>query len=236
MRTAGGAYFREDRTPGRVRVRRKVDLLVERSLNSNANVNNSQPEFKDPFAPAGPNIPTFNPPAALNGPRGSMGGNIAPNQTVPSDNIGQISQRLNTLTTSVGQLLALQTQQHMHVTNSGLPNGQMMNGNNQQQQEMGHNQIHPHPMQSNANMMGHGLPNRPDLRTPSRAPNPPMRTWSAGTIDLPMRPSETGSLGRSNDKRRSVTGGPIPGGLMRRESAGVCAQNDRSISGSHLIY
>lgn len=41
-----------------------------------------------------------------------------------------------------------------------------------------------------------------------------------------MRPSDTGSLGRSNDRmrdqRRSVTGGAIAGpGLMRRESTGV---------------
>ena len=211
-------------------VHRKVNLLVERSLNTNNNPHmmNSQPEFKDPFAPAGLNTQPFNAPAS-NGFRGSMSGNIAPNQTAPSDDIGQISQRLNTLTTSVGQLLALQTQQHVRATNSNIVNAQKTGGNNhQQQQDLAHNQMHPHPMQSNANnMLGHGLPNRPDLRTPSRAPIPPMRTWSAGTLDLPMRPSDSGSLGRSNDlmrdKRRSVTGGPIAAGLMRRESTGVCA-------------
>lgn len=214
-------------------VHRKVNLLVERSLNSNANINNSQPEFKDPFASTGANVQTFNAPA-LNGPRASMG-NIAPNQAVPSDDIGQISQRLNTLTSSVGQLLALQTQQHMHVANAGLANGQMMGGANQKLQEMGHNQILAHPMPPN-NMLAHGLSNRPDLRQQSRAPNQPVRTWSAGILDLPKRPSETGSLGRSNDKpRRSVTGGPIPG-LMRRESAGVRAKNYQIATVSDFRY
>lgn len=211
-------------------VHRKVNLLVERSLNNTSNNSisnsNSQPEFKDPFAPN--NSQGFNPPA-LNGSRASMGGNIAPNQAAPSDDIGQISQRLNTLTTSVGQLLALQTQQHINTTNGGLPNGQIMGVNNHHhQQDISPNQMISPTLQSNSNMLGHGLPNRPELRPSPRAPNPPMRTWSAGTLDLPMRPSDNGSLGRSNDmlrdKRRSVTGNVISGGpLMRRESTGVSA-------------
>ena len=201
-------------------VHRKVNILVERSQNANIN---SQPEFKDPFAPSNTNVQQFNSPA-LNGPRGSMGG-IAPNQISSSDDIGQISQRLNTLTTSVGQLLALQTQQHIQSTNSSFSNGQM-GGNNQQQQQqdLAPNQMLSPPPQSS--LMGHGLPNRPDMRGPPvRGPSQPMRTWSAGNLDLPMRPSDSGSLGRSNDilnKRRSVTAGAIGGaGLMRRESAGV---------------
>jgi hypothetical protein len=215
-------------------VHRKVNLLVERSLDANNNATiSSQPEFKDPFAPStNANSKSFNSPA-LNVPRGSMGG-IAPNQVSSSDDIGQISQRLNTLTTSVGQLLALQTQQHIQSTNSGLSNGQMgsnnhgnNHGNNQQQlQDLAPNQMLSPPLQPG--MLGHGLPNRPDMRgPPARGSNPPMRTWSAGNLDLPMRPSESGSLGRSNDilnKRRSITGGPAGGtGLTRRESAGVCA-------------
>lgn len=207
-------------------VHRKVNLLVERSLDNNANhVNNtnlsSQPEFKDPFASGNPQPFNVSP---MNVARASMSGAIAPNQSAPSDDIGQISQRLNTLTTSVGQLLALQTHQRIQTTNVGMPNGQIMGGNNLHQ-DLAPNQMLPPPMQSNANNLGHGLPTRPDLRQP-RAPNPPMRTWSAGTLDLPMRPSDTGSLGRSNDRmrdqRRSVTGGAIAGpGLMRRESTGV---------------
>lgn len=200
-------------------VHRKVNILVERSL-SNPNMN-SQPEFKDPFAPSSANSQSFNS-TSLNGARGSMGG-IAPNQVSSFDDIGQISQRLNTLTTSVGQLLALQTHQHIQSTNSGLPNGQVGSNHNQQQQDLAPNQLLTPPLQPG--MLGHGLPNRPDLRgPPTRTPNPPMRTWSAGNLDLPMRPSESGSLGRSNDmlnKRRSVTGAAIGGGLIRRDSAGV---------------
>lgn len=151
-------------------------------------------------------------------------GAIAPNQISSSDDIGQISQRLNTLTTSVGQLLALQTQQHIQSTNSSFSNGQMGGNNQHQQQDLAPNQMLSPPSQPG--LMGHGLPNRPDMRGPPvRTSNPPIRTWSAGNLDLPMRPSDSGSLGRSNDilnKRRSVTGGAISGaGLMRRDSAGV---------------
>jgi translation initiation factor 4A len=47
-----------------------------------------------------------------------------------------------------------------------------------------------------------------------------MRTWSAGSLDLPMRPPDTNvGLGRPEaflrDKRRSVAG------LMRRDSSSV---------------
>jgi hypothetical protein len=208
-------------------VHRKVNILVERSYNANNNaIINSQPEFKDPFAPSNPNVQQFSSPAS-NGPRGSMGA-IAPNQISSSDDIGQISQRLNTLTASVGQLLALQTQQHIQSTNPGFSNGQMGGSNQHQQQDLAPNQMLSPPSQPG--VMGHGLPNRPDMRGPPvRTPNPPMRTWSAGNLDLPMRPSDSGSLGRSNDinnKRRSVTGGAISGaGLMRRESAGVRTQS-----------
>ncbi|KAF7968629.1 hypothetical protein HWV62_29797 [Athelia sp. TMB] len=202
-------------------VHRKVNLLVERSLHgSGMNSNNLKPEFKDPFSPA---ANSFSP--AMNGPRGSFSG-VAPNQPAPSDDIGQISQRLNTLTTSVGQLLALQTQQHIQAANAGLSNGPMMMNSNLSQQDLAPNQLvsssAQNNMQNNASL---GLPNRPDIRgsLQPRAPNPPMRTWSAGTLDLPMRPSETGSLGRANgmDKRRSVVGGLSGGPLMRRESVGV---------------
>ena len=61
-------------------------------------------------------------------------------------------------------------------------------------------------------MLGHGHPSRHDLRPGPRGPNPPMRTWSAGTLDLPMRQPEP--LPPQN-KRRSVSG------LLRRDSSGV---------------
>ncbi|KAI6034198.1 P-loop containing nucleoside triphosphate hydrolase protein [Pisolithus microcarpus] len=144
-------------------VHRKLDFLVERSLNGHFHANNTQPEFKDPFAPAA----TSQPSSVLNIPRPSLSANIAPNQSPPSDDITQISQRLNTLTTSVG---------------------------------------------SNPALLGHGIPNRPDLRPSSRPSNPPTRTWSAGNLDLPPRMDNRVELPR--DKRRSAT-------VMRRESVGV---------------
>lgn len=188
-------------------VHRKVDFLVERSFNNTPQASSSQPEFKDPFAPVGGQSAT-----SLTIPRASFSAGIAPNQSPPPDDISQISQRLNTLTTSVGQLLALQTQQHIQgATTLGrltphtpdLPPNQPFGAN-----------ISPNPA-----LLGHGLPNRPDLRAAPRAPNPPTRTWSAGNLDLPMRVDSVATLGRNDpvrDKRRSVTGG-----LMRRESVGV---------------
>jgi translation initiation factor 4A len=190
-------------------VHRKVDLLVERSFGVV-----SRPEFKDPFAT--PAVLTHNVLTSLNGPRQSVsGGSVAPNQPAPSDDITQISQRLNTLTTSVGQLLALQTQQHIQSTNAGISNNHIISPS--QLADLVPNQLAPIP--PHASILAHGLPNRPDLRPSPRAPNPPMRTWSAGAIDLPIRPPDTGfnrheSLLR--DKRRSASG------MARRESAGVC--------------
>ncbi|KAH9844011.1 uncharacterized protein C8Q71DRAFT_697864 [Rhodofomes roseus] len=197
-------------------VHRKVELLVERTTTQNGT-----PEFGNPFAP------NANGPQTLfssgNGPRASMSTNIAPNQNPPSDDITQISSRLNTLTTSVGQLLALQTQQMQVVTsglgvNSGLPNPML--GAGLPQGDLSSNQANAPLMQTNS-VLGNGLPNRPDIRGNGRVPNPPMRTWSAGNLDIPMRPTDpsTGPLGRQDsilrvDKRRSVSG------LMRRDSAG----------------
>ncbi|KAF8450444.1 hypothetical protein L210DRAFT_907790 [Boletus edulis BED1] len=188
-------------------VHRKVDFLVERSFNNAPQGGNSQPEFKDPFAPAGGQSAT-----SLTIPRASFSAGIAPNQSPPPDDISQISQRLNTLTTSVGQLLALQTQQHLQGATAlgrltthtpDLPPNQPFGAN-----------ISPNPA-----LLGHGLPNRPELRAVPRAPNPPARTWSAGNLDLPLRVESVATLGRSDpvlNKRRSVTGG-----LMRRESVGI---------------
>ena len=186
-------------------VHRKVDFLVERSLNNASQATGSQPEFKDPFAPTGGQPTTSM-------PRPSFSVAIAPNQSPPPDDISQISQRLNTLTTSVGQLLALQTQQHMQ---SATPLGRLTphTPDIPPSQSFGPN-VSPNPA-----LLGHGLPNRPELRAPPRAPNPPTRTWSAGNLDLPLRADNVASLGRNDpvrDKRRSITGG-----LMRRESMGV---------------
>jgi translation initiation factor 4A len=186
-------------------VHRKVDILLDRSMGFN-----SQPEFKDPFAPSSSSSSSISgPPSGM--ARLSISGNLAPNQQ-PSDDIIQISQRLNTLTSSVGQLLALQTQQHMQGVGPPLGGGQLATIG-PTQDNIPPNQIIP------GNVLGQGLPTRPEIRA-SRTPNPPMRTWSAGSLDLPMRPSDNlsalrGSDALIRDKRRSVTG------LVRRDSAGV---------------
>lgn len=195
-------------------VHRKLDFLVERSLNGHFHANNTQPEFKDPFAPAA----TSQPSSVLNIPRPSLSANIAPNQSPPSDDITQISQRLNTLTTSVGQLLALQTQQHMH---NITPLGRVPSHT----PDIPANQTFNAGVGSNPALLGHGIPNRPDLRPSSRPPNPPTRTWSAGNLDLPPRMDNRVELPR--DKRRSAT-------VMRRESVGIIdgQGNDWSGNGS----
>lgn len=188
-------------------VHRKVDLLLERSMGLT-----SQPEFKDPFAPAGlsSSLAGLPPPGIA---RLSVSGNIAPNQQ-SSDDIIQISQRLNTLTSSVGQLLALQTQQHIQSVGPTLGGGHITPS-----QDIPPNQLLT-PLALAGNVLSHGLPNRPEIRA-SRTPNPPMRTWSAGSLDLPVRPSDNLSALRGPDtllrdnKRRSVSG------LVRRDSAGV---------------
>ncbi|RDB22594.1 ATP-dependent RNA helicase eIF4A [Hypsizygus marmoreus] len=191
-------------------VHRKVNLLVERSVGVN-----SKPEFKDPFAPSTANGHGFSSPP-LNVPRPSMG-NIAPHQPVPSDDISTISQRLNTLTSSVGQLLAIQTQQ-IQSTNPDIRNNSII-GLNHHHGDIAPNQTIPTPTISNPAALGHGLPHRSEQRSSIRHPNPPMRTWSAGTLDLPPIRSSDPNIGRQpdpgRDKRRSVTG------LLRRESTGV---------------
>jgi hypothetical protein len=198
-------------------VHRKVNLLVERSLGAN-----SQPEFKDPFA--SPNDTAQNLISSpLFSPRGS--GGIAPNQPVAPDDITPISQRLNTLTSSVGKLLAMQTQHHVPPPTSGLPGAQIQ-GPGPQHADIAPNQL----MSPNQSILGHGLPNRPDLRPSPRAPNPPMRTWSVGALDLPNRPQDApNTLNRQlGDKRRSVTS------LMRRDSSGVC-DSTKSLVFSKLL-
>lgn len=191
-------------------VQNKVNMLVERSLGVS-----SQPDFKDPFASANSNGHNFTSPQ-LSGPRLNPRpslGNIAPNQAAPSDDISSISQRLNTLTSSVGQLLAIQTQQ-MQSTNTDLRSNSIV-AMNPQHGDIAPNQTIPSP---NPVALGHGIPLRPEVRSMSRHSNPPMRTWSAGNLDIPMRALDP-NVGRQDsimrDKRRSVTG------LLRRDSSGV---------------
>lgn len=191
-------------------VHRKVDILLDRSTGYN-----SQPEFKDPFATSSSSSSSFSS-APLGMARLSISGNLAPNQQ-PSDDIIQISQRLNTLTSSVGQLLALQTQQHMQGVGPALASGQLATIG--PTQDIPPNQLLAPSLPLTSNTLSHTLPNRPEIRA-SRTPNPPMRTWSAGSLDLPVRPSDNLSAFRGSDallrdKRRSVSG------LVRRDSVGV---------------
>lgn len=186
---------------------RKVNILVDYVLNME---NRGQPEFKDPFSAnanaSGASTPLYN-------PRPSMG-NIAPNQIAPVDDIGNISQRLNVLTSSVGQLLAIQTQQLQQ--NSVLDGrSHSVIGLSTPPIELAPNQMHPGAGPVNHGLPPHGIPNRPDLRPPQRGP---MRTYSTGTLELPpVRPLEQ-TLQRDAlmGKRNSVVKG-----LLRRDSSGV---------------
>ncbi len=193
-------------------IHRKINLLLERALTTN--LQPPQPEFKDPFATTnGKTLST-----TLSLPRPSIG-NIAPNQHAPPiEDVSAITQRLNTLTTSVGQLLALQTQQ---MQQSGHP----LEARNSiiglgPPQDIPPNQVSS--SLSPPSLMAHTLSNRPDLRPAPRQPSSPMRTWSSGTLDMSIRASES-SISRQepnlrdNKPRRSVSG------LLRRDSSGVSA-------------
>ncbi|KAI0348949.1 hypothetical protein OH77DRAFT_1526032 [Trametes cingulata] len=193
-------------------VSRTVDILVEHAINSTPRMGGPI-EFKDPFAPFATSSQDFVN-SGLNGPRVSIA-NIAPNQSPLMDDITTISTRLNTLTSAVGQLLALQTQQIQ--ANSGLFQNAQMLGGTLPQTDM--STALP-PLLNTSASLGHGMPVRPDIRQSQRLPNPPMRTWSAGTFDIPMRNTDSpaGSMGRQDsifrDKRRSVSG------MLRRDSLG----------------
>ncbi|KAJ3510298.1 hypothetical protein NLJ89_g4763 [Agrocybe chaxingu] len=193
-------------------INRKVNVLVDRALSVN-----SQPEFKDPFAT---NASQLN----LISHRPSM--NIAPNQAANTDDISSISQRLNTLTSSVGQLLALQTQQmQQNVLAEGRSSSVI--SLNAQSIDLAPNQILSSAGIASSAMLGHGLPNRPDMRSASRQPNAPMRTWSAGNLEM-ARPVD--NMARQDamlrDKRRSVSG------LLRRDSSGMLDAQGDNWSGS----
>ncbi|TFK56010.1 hypothetical protein OE88DRAFT_1621833 [Heliocybe sulcata] len=201
-------------------VNRKLSILLDRSLETNV-----QPEFKNPFAPS--SFPGSN---NLSGPRGSIAG-IPPHQTPPVDDITQINRRLNTLTSSIGQILAIQTQQVQNISSAGPSSSQFSNS---PQLDVGNHVMTP-PISTPTSMLSHGLPSRGDGRTSTRTPNPPMRTWSAGTLDMPMRstPDLSASLSRQEpglrDKRRSVIG------LSRRDSGGTESFSNSNRDGGPVI-
>lgn len=203
-------------------VNRKVDSLLDQPTMNHA------PEFNDPFSPG--NIATLNgsrPSLAL--PHQLPSNSIAPNQ-IPTlngsatDEVGQISQRLNVLTSSVGQLLALQTQQ-IQATSASLPTASSLSGI---PPDVITQPIGPSLSQ---HMLGNGLPStRSELRNSPRHPPQPMRTWSAGSLDLPARGTTDSSAAATTrqdtllrDKRRSTVA------LLRRDSLGVCFHLSRLI-------
>ena len=204
-------------------VHRKVNLLVDRQFNeptfrpSDRSLGGNEPTFRNPFTSSTAPITAAAQPMNVPIPyaNGGASGNTPSSRS--QDEIAQMSQRLNTLTTSVSQLLALQTQQHMQTMNTGFPSTPSLPPN----APPGNlpEQISSPPVPPPSMPGPHALPNRPDLRLPARTPNPPMRTWSAGSLDLPMRPEANIGLGRPEaflrDKRRSVAG------LMRRDSGTV---------------
>ena len=193
-------------------IQRKVNILVERALITNPQ-QPVQPEFKDPFAING----NMSGQSSIWQPRPSVG-NVAPNQQAPPiEDMQAITQRLNALTTSVGQLLTLQTQQ-MQQTNLPHENRNSIIGLGPPQ-DMAQNQSMMSSSLSLPNLMGQTLSNRPDQRHTTRHPSMPLRTWSSGTLDMPNRSSEP-AMSRQEpmlrDKsRRSVSG------LLRRDSSGV---------------
>ncbi|KAI0347303.1 hypothetical protein BDW22DRAFT_1322439 [Trametopsis cervina] len=202
-----------------VDVTRKVDLLVDRTLGATTP---AVPEFSNPFAPS--SAPSFSAPNlnGFSGPRGSIIGNIPPNQTGPPDDMSLISHRLTSLSTSVDQLLAMQQA-------NGHPSQSLA-------QTLSPGDLAPRgslvPPGTGPGVLGHGIPSRPS----PRVPGPPNRTWSAGALDLAMRASNdspNGSMGRPDsafrDKRRSVTG------MMRRDSVATEAMSTSSRESGPVI-
>ncbi|KAG8926240.1 hypothetical protein FRC02_009050 [Tulasnella sp. 418] len=231
---------------------RKVNFLVERAMSSSGSgTNNIAP---DPIGTSGINglhrKDSFSQSPLVRDPPGSGLGSLSllqnngsasslllPPPGTPNhlrdvtrekdEEIRQLNQKINSLTTSVAQLLAVQTQAHIHNVNSAFsPNVNVGLG-------------------GGAGGLGSALntPNlsgTPDLpqalgpagggpvgsRTNPRAPVP-VRTWSAGNMmnDPGLGPtvgvSRQDSMpapGMLRDKRRSIAGG-----LGRRDSGGVSA-------------
>ena len=96
----------------------KVNILVERSLGHM----NAEPEFKNPFATSASASRSLTPSGGI-GPS-PLQTNISQLSTSKPDDLSQLSNRINSLQTSVGQLLALQTQQHLTSLQQGLASGQ----------------------------------------------------------------------------------------------------------------
>lgn len=139
---------------------------------------------------------SVSPPSSMNGPFG-LGG--------PREE-GDISKRLDALTNSVQQILMIQQQQQLP---PGFPPNGTLNG-----RDFAPDQVSPN---SNGGTppFGGPIPHRPGQRTPG----PPMRAFSTGNLDMPLRPElHTGGPPPSllNQKRKSIVGN-----LGRRDSTMV---------------
>ncbi|CAE6418994.1 hypothetical protein ACGC1H_001869 [Rhizoctonia solani] len=113
-------------------------------------------------------------------------------QPYQSDELKQLNQRVSALTSSVSQLMAIQTQSHLQSMNAGFSAA-------------------PSPVTPQLNLLDPPQPHTMNRQAP-RGPMP-VRTWSSGSIDPTGRGLAPDSAIRGPDKRRSVTS------LIRRDSA-----------------
>lgn len=139
---------------------------------------------------------SVSPPNSMNGPFG-LGG---------LREEGDISKRLDALTNSVQQILMIQQQQQLA---PGFPPNGNLNG-----RDFATDQVSPN---SNGGTppFGAPIPHRPGQRTPG----PPMRAFSTGNLDLPLRPELHAGGPPPNllsQKRKSIVGN-----LGRRDSTMV---------------
>ena len=174
----------------------KVNFIVERL---------EQVVPQRPFAPSpipgatGPLGPpshlSVSPPSSITGPFG-----LGPREE------GDISKRLDALTNSVQQILMIQQQQQLA---PGFPPNGNLNG-----RDFAPDQVSPNS-NGGTSPFGGPISHRPGQRTPG----PPMRTFSAGNLDLPLRPELHAGGPPSNllnQKRKSIAGN-----LGRRDSTMV---------------
>ncbi|KAF8332816.1 uncharacterized protein EI90DRAFT_3122561 [Cantharellus anzutake] len=202
-------------------VTRKVNFLVERALAD--------------ATPNDPGMPSRNGSIANFSQSRLPGGNALHNQ----DEIRVLQQRINTLTTSVSQLLALQTQQHMNNVTAIHANGnigtQNPNNNVEQHSLSFANVLSPSNAQNVGPVQGvglashqvHALPSRPEVgMVTHRNRAPPSRQWSATSSDLMQRSaSDAGLPGFGQlikDKRKASLG------VVRRDSTSTIDSDNAS--------
>jgi hypothetical protein len=248
-RLARTEYAQKELNRDLMDVAKKVDFLVDRALaqdTQNQNANRASGFL----------------------PGSSMASNSLQQQSshmsVPSapasDDIRQLSQRLNTLTTSVGQLLALQTQQHMQNVNSGFsPNGSgigssSINSPNDLRSNLGmgtpSGSTTPQiggPLGTPGSGIHHGLPNRPgDIGSGGIGARPPprtttQRTWSSSSLDgvgigVGGNSIRNSQLGSALAGAGLGSGDPSPIGRAKRGGVGNLMRRDSGSVGYYLSF